>query len=118
MVVTRWPSRRIALPAVRRWIEAVADAPVSARPEILRSKSWGVTARFRAGDRDVVFKASFTPLFPAAPAVEAVLARAAPKYVAPFVAHDVDDDYIWLLYESVAGETLERLYDAPRLALL
>ena len=118
MAVARWPARHISLPAVKQWIQAVTAAPVAARPEILRAKIWGVTARFVVAGSRVVFKASYTPLFPQAPAIEGVLAQAAREHVAPLLSSDVGDDHVWLLYENVGGDTVDHATTVDDLVLL
>jgi len=68
-----WPSERIALDAVAQWIFSACAVEDDA-PEILQVKRWGVTARFES----VVFKASFTPLFPQVTRVHALLEQITP----------------------------------------
>jgi aminoglycoside phosphotransferase (APT) family kinase protein len=99
-----WPNEHITLEAASRWIASAYASEVDT-PEILRNKRWGVTARFGS----VVFKASFTPLFPQVIAVHALLERIVPEGAPRLIASEMVDGQLWTLFEHLQGATAEEL---------
>jgi aminoglycoside phosphotransferase (APT) family kinase protein len=99
-----WPNEHIALDAASRWIASACAGKVDT-PEILRIKSWGVTARFGS----VVFKASFTPLFLQVIGVHAILEQIAPRGAPRLIATEMVDGQLWTLFEHLQGATAEEL---------
>ncbi len=99
-----WPNEHITLDAASRWIASACTGEIS-EPEILRSKQWGVTARFGS----VVFKASFTPLFPQVINVHALLARIVPEGAPRLIASEMVDGQLWTLSEHLEGATAEEM---------
>ena len=69
-----WPNEQISLDAASRWIASACECEAGPL-EILRIKQWGVTARFGS----VVFKASFTPLYPQVIGLHTLLERIMPE---------------------------------------
>ena len=98
-----WPNEHIALDAASRWIASACATEVDA-PEILRIKRWGVTARFGS----VVFKASFTPLFPQVTGVHALLERIVPRGAPRLIASEMVNGQLWTLFEHLPGVTAEQ----------
>ena len=95
-----WPNERIALDAASRWIASACAHEVDP-PVILRTKQWGVTARFGS----VVFKASFTPLFPQVINVHTLLERIVPAGAPRLIASEMVDGQLWTLFEHIPGAT-------------
>jgi hypothetical protein len=95
-----WPSARIDQDAASRWVASACAREVGS-PTILQVKSWGVTARFE----DVVFKASFAPLFPQVTVVHALLERALPGAAPRLLASARVCGQIWTLFEHIPGPT-------------
>ncbi len=99
-----WPDEHITLEAVSRWISSACKHEVN-KPEILRTKQWGVTARFDS----FVFKASFTPLYPNAIEVQGLLEKIVPKGAPRLIASDIVDGQLWTLFEHIQGATAEEV---------
>lgn len=99
-----WPTEHIALSAVSRWVASVCGSEEDS-PEILQTKRWGVTARFGS----VVFKASFTPLFPQVIDVHALLERIVPKGGPRLITTKMVDGQLWTLFEYIQGATAEEV---------
>jgi aminoglycoside phosphotransferase (APT) family kinase protein len=99
-----WPDEHIALEAASRWVASVCKREVDP-PDILRTKQWGVTARFGS----VVFKASFTPLFPQVIDVHALLERIVPEGAPRLIASEMVDGQLWTLFEHLQGATAEEV---------
>lgn len=99
-----WPNEHIALDAASRWVASACEREVDT-PEILRIKQWGVTARFGS----VVFKASFTPLFPQVIDVHALLARIVPAGAPRLITSEMVDGQLWTLFEHIQGATAEEV---------
>jgi thiamine kinase-like enzyme len=72
-------------------------------PEILRIKSWGVTARFGS----VVLKVAYTPLFPQVVGVHNVLKLIEPKAAPRLIANGELDGQFLTLFEFLPGVTAE-----------
>lgn len=106
-----WPNEHIALDAASRWVASACACGVNT-PEILRIKRWGVTARFGS----VVFKASFTPLFPQVIAVQALLERIVPAGAPRLIASEMVDGQLWTLFEHLPGATAEQVGTTGALA--
>ncbi len=100
-----WPNEHITLEAASRWIAAACERGVVDPPDILRTKQWGVTARFGS----VVFKASFTPLFPQVMGVHALLERIVPEGAPRLIASEMVNGQLWTLFEHVQGATAEEV---------
>jgi aminoglycoside phosphotransferase (APT) family kinase protein len=99
-----WPNEHITLDAVSRWIAAACGREIDP-PDILRTKQWGVTARFG----NVVFKASFTPLFLQVIDVHALLERIVPQGAPRLIASEMVDGQLWTLFEHLQGATAEEV---------
>lgn len=99
-----WPNEHIALDAASRWIAAACASEVDT-PEILRTKRWGVTARFGK----FVFKASFTPLFPQVVDVHSLLGSIVPEGAPRLIASEMVDGQLWTLFEHLTGATAEEV---------
>jgi aminoglycoside phosphotransferase (APT) family kinase protein len=99
-----WPNEHITLDAVSRWIASACECELDP-PEILRTKQWGVTARFGS----VVFKASFTPLFPQVINVHTLLERIVPEGAPRLIASEMVDGQLWTLFEHIQGATAEEV---------
>jgi aminoglycoside phosphotransferase (APT) family kinase protein len=99
-----WPNERINLEAATRWISSACKQEVN-KPEILRTKQWGVTARFDS----YVFKAGFTPLYPHVIDVHALLERIEPKGAPRLIASENVDGQLWTLFEYIQGATAEEV---------
>jgi aminoglycoside phosphotransferase (APT) family kinase protein len=99
-----WPNEHIALDAASRWVASACACEVDT-PEILRTKRWGVTARFGS----VVLKASFTPLFPQVTEVHALLERIVPEGAPRLIASEMVDGQLWTLFEHLRGATAEEV---------
>jgi hypothetical protein len=83
------PNEHITLDAVSRWIATACGREIDP-PDILRTKQWGVTARFG----NVVFKASFTPLFLQVIDVHALLERIMPQGAPRLIASEMVDSQL------------------------
>jgi thiamine kinase-like enzyme len=114
---SEWPSQWIALPMVERWVRAELGADDVGFAELLGRKWypadggrrwWNLTARFRANDLNVVFKATAQGLFPQSVPVQEIVARAFPDRAPAVLAHRERDDQIWFLHEWVEGRTLRQ----------
>jgi hypothetical protein len=99
-----WPNEHITLDAASRWIASACEREVDP-PDILRTKQWGVTARFGS----VVFKASFTPLFPQVIGVHTLLERIVPEGAPRMIASEMVDGQLWTLFEHLEGATAEEM---------
>jgi aminoglycoside phosphotransferase (APT) family kinase protein len=99
-----WPKEHITLDAASRWITSACKREAGP-PEILRTKQWGVTARFGS----VVFKASFTPLFPQVIGVQTLLEKIVPKGAPRLIASEMVDGQLWTLFETIQGATAEEV---------
>lgn len=99
-----WPTEHIALGAASRWVASAIGSAVD-RPEILRIKRWGVTARFGG----VVLKVSFTPLFPQITGVHALLEKIVPPGAPRLVASEMVAGQLWTLFEHLPGVTAEQV---------
>jgi len=99
-----WPNEHITLEAASRWISTAWKHEVDS-PEVLRTKQWGVTARFGS----VVFKASFTPLYPQVIDVHALLERIVPEGAPRLIASEMVDGQLWTLFEHIQGATAEEV---------
>jgi aminoglycoside phosphotransferase (APT) family kinase protein len=99
-----WPNEHIALDAASRWVASACGREIDT-PEILRTKRWGVTARFGS----VVLKASFTPLFPQVTDVHALLERIVPEGAPRLIASEMVDGQLWTLFEHLQGATAEEV---------
>jgi aminoglycoside phosphotransferase (APT) family kinase protein len=99
-----WPNEQISLDAASRWIAAACGCEVDT-PEILQVKRWGVTARFGS----VVFKASFTPLFPQVIDVHALLESIVPAGAPRLIASEMVGGQLWTLFEHIQGATAEQV---------
>ncbi len=97
-------NEQITLDAASRWVASACAREVDT-PEILRIKEWGVTARFGS----VVFKASFTPLFPQVIDVHALLERIVPEGAPLLIASEIVDGQLWTLFEHLQGATAEEV---------
>lgn len=97
-----WPVNKISEAKVREWVRQVSGID-NQRAEVLRTKSWGVTARFGS----VVFKASFIPLYPQAAKVQRVLEQVAPDATSRLLGGLECDGQLWSAYENVQGQTAE-----------
>src|SRR5512136_1389801 len=106
-----WPNEHLALDDASRWI-ASAGGREPGPPEILQTKQWGVTARFGS----VVFKASFTPLFPQVIEVHNLLARITPAGGPRLMAGERVDGQLWTLFEHIPGATAEQVGTPAALA--
>lgn len=95
-----WPNEHITLDAASRWIASACEREVDP-PDILQTKQWGVTARFGS----VVFKASFTPLFPQVIDVHNLLERIVPEGAPRLIASEMVDGQLWTLFEHIQGAT-------------
>jgi hypothetical protein len=120
-----WPSQWIPLPMVESWVRTelrvgeVSFVGVLGRkwfPVGDGRKWWNLTARFRADDLDVVFKATAGGLFPQSIAVQRLVARSLPGRAPNVLAHREADDQVWVLQEFVKGETLRQQAIAGGLA--
>jgi thiamine kinase-like enzyme len=82
-------------------------------------RKWrSLTARFRADDVDVVFKATASGLSLQNIAVERFVARSFPGRVAHVLAYRETDDQVWFLHEYVEGRTLRQQASGGELASL
>ena len=99
-----WPNEHISLDAVSQWVACACGCEVDT-PKILRTKRWGVTARFGS----VVLKASFTPLFPQVNEVHALLERIVPEGAPRLIASEIVDGQLWTLFEHIEGATVEEV---------
>jgi hypothetical protein len=99
-----WPNEHITLDTASRWVASACKRKVDT-PEILRIKRWGVTARFGS----VVFKASFTPLFPQVIDVHALLESIVPEGAPRLIASEMVDGQLWTLFEHIKGATAEEV---------
>jgi hypothetical protein len=99
-----WPNESINLEAASRWISSACKHEVN-KPEILRTKQWGVTARFDS----FVFKASFTPLYPNVIDVHGLLERIVPKGSPRMIASEIVDGQLWTLFEHIQRATAEEM---------
>ena len=106
-----WPSEQISQDIASRWVASACEREVGS-PKILQVKSWGVTARFK----DVVLKASFTPLFPQVIDVHSVLERAMPANVPQLIASKRVGGQLWTLFEYIPGRTAEEVGTPDALA--
>jgi hypothetical protein len=79
-------------------------------------KWWNLTARFRADDVDVVFKATAKGLFPQSIAVQRLVARSFTGHAPDLLAHREADDQVWVLHEYVEGRTLRQQTNPGELA--
>ncbi|UCG30912.1 MAG: aminoglycoside phosphotransferase family protein [candidate division WOR-3 bacterium] len=99
-----WPIEHIALDAASRWVASACACEVDT-PEILRTKRWGVTARFGS----VVLKASFTPLFPQVIDVHDLLEKIVPEGAPRLIASEMVNGQLWTLFEHLQGATAEEI---------
>ena len=99
-----WPNEHIALDAASRWVASACACEVDT-PEILRTKRWGVTARFGS----VVLKASFTPLFPQVIDVHDLLEKIVPEGAPRLIASEMVNGQLWTLFEHLQGATAEEV---------
>jgi hypothetical protein len=99
-----WPNEHITLDAASRWIASACEREVDPL-DILRTKQWGVTARFGS----VVFKASFTPLFPQVIDVHTLLEKIVPEGAPRLIASEMVDGQLWTLFEHIQGATAEEV---------
>jgi aminoglycoside phosphotransferase (APT) family kinase protein len=99
-----WPHENIDLDAASRWVASACACKVDT-PEILQIKQWGVTARFGG----VVFKASFTPLFPQVIGVHDLLERIVPEGAPRLIANEMVEGQLWTLFEHLQGATAEEV---------
>lgn len=144
-----WPARLGDGATVRDWIADVLPGrqQVLGPLATMQAKEWGVTATFiatgatavdtlemsdalvppargqvaraPATPTEVVFKASWLPLFEAAPAVYAVLSRACPGMVPELLAsQNRADAETWALFHAFAGTPIATLPRARRAAAL
>lgn len=106
-----WPEDRIPLAAAKEWVTSVCGHSAGT-PEILRIKSWGVTARFGSA----VLKVAHTPLFPQVVDVHKVLELIEPKASPRLIAHDELDGQYSTLFEFLPGVTAEESGTSEALA--
>jgi aminoglycoside phosphotransferase (APT) family kinase protein len=99
-----WPNEHITLDAASRWIASSCARKVEPL-EILQIKQWGVTARFGS----VIFKASFTPLYPQVTEVHALLEKIVPEGAPRLIASEMVDGQLWTLFEHIQGATTEEV---------
>jgi aminoglycoside phosphotransferase (APT) family kinase protein len=99
-----WPHEHIDLDAASRWVVSACGCEVDTL-EILQTKQWGVTTRFGS----VVFKASFTPLFPQVVDVHALLERIVPEGAPRLIASEMVEGQLWTLFEHLQGPTAEEV---------
>jgi hypothetical protein len=113
----QWPSQWIPLPLVESWVRAELGVDTVGFAEVLGRKWypvgddrkwWNLTARFRANDQDVVFKATARGLFPQSIAVQRLVARSLPGRTPKVLAHQETDGQVWFLHEWVEGRTLRQ----------
>ncbi|NKB72174.1 MAG: hypothetical protein GKR89_34280 [Candidatus Latescibacteria bacterium] len=106
-----------ALEEVQAWISATLpnQPPVSGPLEIHRLKSWGLTARFKAGEGEVFFKICLLPLFFGNPQIYQVLDRHCSGTVPQMLAWILRQDQLWTLFHPFAGQFL---YEPARFDLM
>ncbi|WP_329003624.1 hypothetical protein OHA18_09910 [Kribbella sp. NBC_00709] len=102
-----WPADVVGLP---EWISSVLPGnPVVEGPiDVLRVKSWGVTALFEVNGRSVVVKHTSPVLYPHAGAIHRAVQRACPQATADLLAHADDPAWQRSVFAFVSGPTVEQ----------
>lgn len=97
-----WPTA-VPVDQVRAWIESVLGEPVRGPLRVLYAKFWGVTATVTTGSGEIVFKASYPPVFPDAPGAYQLLSEVVPGNVPRFLGSTDKPNQQWCLFEAVEG---------------
>lgn len=105
-----WPGDREDIIGLSEWIgSALPGNPVVEGPvDLLRVKSWGVTALFEVDGRPVIVKHTSPVLYPHAGAIHRAVQRACPHATAELLAHADDPAWQRSVFAFVSGPTVEQ----------